>query len=105
MGYRLKRDLIRANSSLDNVDVEGYTKVFKEFDRDGDGHISSRDLRKLLEKLGEVVNENQLRDLISEVDIDNNSMIELNEFLQVSINSLRNRGCKLRINNKILFYL
>ncbi|EDV21156.1 uncharacterized protein TRIADDRAFT_64277 [Trichoplax adhaerens] len=83
MGYRLKRDLIGSNISLDNVDVEAYKRVFKDFDRDGDGHISPRDLRKLLEKLGKDVGESEVRDLISEVDVDNNSMIELDEFLKL----------------------
>ena len=45
---------------------------------------SKKDLRKALEEIGEQVNEAQLRELIAEVDVNQNSTIEEEEFLIVS---------------------
>ena len=41
-------------------------------------------MRKALEEIGEQVSETQLRDLIAEVDVNQNSTIEEEEFLIVS---------------------
>jgi len=46
---------------------------------------SKKDLRKALEEIGEQVSEAQLRELIAEVDVNQNSTIEEEEFLIVSI--------------------
>ena len=43
------------------------------------------DLRKVLQDLGEKVEESQLRELISEVDLNKNNTIEEDEFLQVCV--------------------
>ena len=45
---------------------------------------SKKDLRKALEEIGEQVSETQLRELIAEVDVNQNSTIEEEEFLMVS---------------------
>jgi len=47
--------------------------------------LSKKDLRKALEEIGEDVSEAQLRELIAEVDVNQNSTIEEEEFLIVSI--------------------
>jgi len=47
--------------------------------------LSKKDLRKALEDIGEQVSEAQLRELIAEVDVNQNSTIEEEEFLIVSI--------------------
>ena len=46
--------------------------------------FSKKDLRKALEEIGEKVDEAQLRDLIAEVDVNQNSTIEEEEFLMVT---------------------
>ena len=46
--------------------------------------FSKKDLRKALEEIGEKVDETQLRDLIAEVDVNQNSTIEEEEFLMVT---------------------
>lgn len=48
---------------------------------------SKKDLRKALEEIGEKVSEAQLRELIAEVDVNQNSTIEEEEFLMVSNNA------------------
>lgn len=45
---------------------------------------SKKDLRKALEEIGQNVSEAQLRELIAEVDVNQNSTIEEEEFLIVS---------------------
>lgn len=45
---------------------------------------SKKDLRKALEEVGMQVSEAQLRELIAEVDVNQNSTIEEEEFLTVS---------------------
>lgn len=83
MGYKARQDLYELPINLSYIEAENYKRTFKAFDKDGDGHISKKDLRKALEEIGEKVDETQLRDLIAEVDVNQNSTIEEEEFLML----------------------
>ena len=113
MGHKARQDLYELPINLSYTEAQNYIKKFKAFDKDGDGHIryvkamfyfscikstfiswqcispfyycSKKDLRKALEEIGEQVSEAQLRELIAEVDVNQNSTIEEEEFLIVSI--------------------
>ncbi|GAB4832412.1 hypothetical protein Ancab_006429 [Ancistrocladus abbreviatus] len=55
-------------------------KVFKKFDKNGDGKISSSELSSLLRALGSETSPEEIRKMMSEMDKDGNGYIDLNEF-------------------------
>lgn len=85
MGLSVAREVRNVPISLSYQEANELLKVFKKLDKDKDGHISTHDLRKALNEMGEKVTEDELRDLIAEVDINKNCTIEEEEFLQVHI--------------------
>ncbi|XP_017024925.1 uncharacterized protein [Drosophila kikkawai] len=60
---------------------EKLTKTFQLFDRDGDGYVTNMDVRALMVMMGVVVNDADLRDICSEVDMDHDGRISLRDFL------------------------
>ena len=85
MGLSVARDVRNVPISLSYQEANELLKVFKKLDKDKDGHISTQDLRKALTEMGEKVTEDELRELISEVDINKNCTIEEEEFLKVCL--------------------
>ena len=91
MGLKVATEVRDAPINLSYQEAKHYSQIFKEFDKDKDGHISIHDLRKAIQEIGEKVSDNELRDLIAEVDINKNCTIEEEEFLQV-IGECKGRG-------------
>lgn len=56
-----------------------------QFDINGDGHISCAEIGSVLMSLGEDLPGYKIRELIKEIDKDENGQIELNEFLEVTL--------------------
>lgn len=65
------------------ADIDRFTAEFRSFDENGDGHISTLELEKILRNLNEYKDKKQLQHLIREVDKNENGTIEFNEFLAV----------------------
>jgi len=59
-------------------------KRFTELDADNDGEISPDDLRKTMTRFGFKTNDKTVRDILREVDADQNGAIGLEEFLDVA---------------------
>ena len=55
-----------------------------QFDADRNGHITVSEIGDVLKALGESVPGYKIRDMVKEVDIDENGTVEFNEFLKVS---------------------
>jgi glycerol-3-phosphate dehydrogenase len=83
MGYKARTEVRDVNIDLSYQEAKEYGKIFRQFDKDRDGHISIHDLRKALHEMGASVTEEELRELISEVDINQNATIEEEEFLKM----------------------
>ena len=62
--------------------------VFELFDEDGDGIINIQDVGTVIEQLGQIPSEIDLREMIKEVDRDANGYIDFNEFLCFMANKL-----------------
>ena len=80
MGLKVATEVRDAPINFSSQEAKHYSEIFKEFDKDKNGHISIHDLRKAIQEIGEEVSDNKLRDLIAEVDINKNCTIE-EEFL------------------------
>ncbi|CAH1421344.1 unnamed protein product [Lactuca virosa] len=63
----------------DTIDVE---KIFKKFDVNGDGKISSTELGSILSALGTVAPEEEIKVVMKEIDKDGDGFIDLNEFIE-----------------------
>lgn len=55
-----------------------------QFDADKNGHITVSEISELMKALGESVPQYKIRDMIREVDLDENGTVEFNEFVEVS---------------------
>lgn len=58
--------------------------MYPQFDADGNGHITVSEIGAVLKALGESVPGYKIRDMVREVDIDENGTVEFNEFVKVS---------------------
>jgi len=58
-------------------------RAFKQFDRDGDGHIEPKEMRTVMKELGLEITEEKAKKLIAGVDTDGNGMIEFDEFVTI----------------------
>ncbi|KAL2342432.1 hypothetical protein Fmac_003717 [Flemingia macrophylla] len=59
-------------------------EVFKKFDMNGDGKISVSELGSIMESLGHVATEQELKNMIREVDGDGDDCISLPEFIELN---------------------
>lgn len=58
-----------------------------QFDADRNGHITASEIGALMKALGEDVPGYKIRDMIREVDLDENGTVEFNEFVEVRGNT------------------
>ncbi|CAG9761591.1 unnamed protein product [Ceutorhynchus assimilis] len=63
--------------------LEEIREVFKLFDLDNDGTISSKELGVVMKALGQNPTEAELLDIVTEVDKDANGLIDFEEFVDV----------------------
>ena len=64
-------------------------EVFTIFDVDGDNTISTKELGKVMNSLGQHPNEAELRELIQEYDNDGNGTLDFPEFLELMAKKLK----------------
>ncbi|KNC96376.1 glycerol-3-phosphate dehydrogenase [Spizellomyces punctatus DAOM BR117] len=60
-----------------------YQAEFNKLDYDKDGHISEKDLSRVLKQLGVKMTAAEMEGVIAEVDLNKNGSVEFNEFLEV----------------------
>jgi len=60
-------------------------EVFKVFDTNGDGYITTQELRYVITQLGEVVTNEEIDEMISEGDTDNDGKIDYDEFIRMML--------------------
>ena len=63
-------------SEFTEEQIEEYRAAFDCFDKDGNGEIDVEELRFIFKKLNIFIDDAQLGDLISQVDTDQNGIIE-----------------------------
>lgn len=58
-------------------------EAFQIFDADGDGHITSEELRLIMENLGEKLTDEEISDMVKEADMDGDGEINYEEFVKM----------------------
>ncbi|XP_064622600.1 EF-hand calcium-binding domain-containing protein 7-like [Lineus longissimus] len=76
--------LIAQRKNSENTEEE-LLAAFRVFDRDRDGHISSEELRTVMRKMGDVMTEEEIEDMITEIDVNGDGEIDYNEFLEMML--------------------
>ena len=66
------------NDSRDDI-----RKVFKLFDEEGNGFLSIQDLKRVSKELGEMMDENELKEMIDRADADGDGKVSFDDFFQV----------------------
>ena len=66
---------------LTEDEIAEFKEAYSLYDTDGDGAITSEELGTIMRSLGQDPTEAELKDMITEVDADNNGMIDFPEFL------------------------
>jgi calmodulin len=71
----------KTNSYDDSERMKGIQEMFKLFDKNGDGQISSEEISALLVAIGRDPNQEEIQKFLGEVDKDANGEVDLREFL------------------------
>ena len=58
-------------------------EAFKVFDKDGNGFISSAELRHVMRNLGEKLTDEEVDEMIKEADIDGDGQVNYEEFVSM----------------------
>lgn len=101
----LTRAAMMARKMKDTDSEEEIKEAFKVFDKDGNGFISSAELKHVMTNLGtwspavraaltapgEKLSENEVNEMIREADVDGDGQINYEEFVKVSLGLHRQR--------------
>ena len=66
-----------ANKSKDEDYESELREAFKVFDRDGNGYISSQELRYVMTNMGEKLTEQEVEEMIKNGDIDGDGQLDI----------------------------
>lgn len=76
-----------ARKMKDTDSEDEIREAFKVFDRDGNGFISSAELRHVMTSIGEKLTEEEVDEMIREADADGDGQINYNEFVDLLSNA------------------
>jgi calmodulin len=62
---------------------EELLEAFKVFDKDGNGFITTHELRTVMTTLGESLTPEEIEEMVREADIDGDGQINFNEFIKM----------------------
>jgi calmodulin len=66
-----------------NISIESELgEAFKVFDREGKGYITSKELKYVLLKVANILNENEVKEVLKKVDVNGDNQIDYVEFLE-----------------------
>ncbi|KAK8636787.1 hypothetical protein V6N13_124525 [Hibiscus sabdariffa] len=66
------------------IQLQELEQVFKKFDANGDGKISSSELGSIMGSLGQQLTDEELHKMVKEVDADGDGFIDFQEFVELN---------------------
>ncbi|KAL7226313.1 hypothetical protein ACSBR1_021430 [Camellia fascicularis] len=101
---------------LSDDQISEFKEDFRLLDKDGDGCITTKELRTVMRSLGQNPTEAELQNMINEVDADGNGTIDFPEFLNLMARKMKDtdfeeelkeafrlrRGLKLRVGGSFI---
>jgi calmodulin len=78
---------IIAKKKDDIYKEEDLINAFRIFDKEGNGKISIKELRYVMMSSGVDFNENYIKDIINESNVDNDEFIDYHKFIKLLIDS------------------
>merc|ERR1712079_212035 len=72
-----------AAESLDQLLNAEFKEAFDEFDKDGSGSISTKELLGVMRSMGQNPTEDELLELVMEIDLNGDGTIDFPEFLEM----------------------
>ena len=73
---------------LTQEQIAEFREAFNIFDKDGDGHITVKELGSVMRSLGQYPSQRELEEMVAEVDTDGNKTVEFTEFLDMMAKQL-----------------
>jgi calcium-dependent protein kinase len=75
------QEFIAATMHLNKLEnEENLYKTFQEFDKDGSGYIDEGELKLALKKFGMPIDDDEVKNMIQEVDVNSDGRISYDEF-------------------------
>jgi len=74
---------------LSRKDIKAYEATFKKYDTDKDGFLDLQELKYLMEKIGHPQTHVSLKQMIAEVDEDNDGVMSFREFLLIFVRATK----------------
>ncbi|KAJ6551372.1 calmodulin [Mycena capillaripes] len=74
---------IMARKTRNTDSEEEIKEASKVFDKDGNGYISTAELRQVMRNLGEKLSDNEVDEMIREADVDGDGQINYEEFVKI----------------------
>ncbi|XP_061173984.1 calmodulin-like [Saccostrea echinata] len=78
--------LLMSKREKDEETEDDLLEAFRVFDRDGDGHISTTELRMVMLNLGEKMSEEEVENMMKEADEDGDGQVNYQEFVKMMTN-------------------
>jgi len=81
-GKKLKRGASAKQLISQDAKEKDWAMIFRVFDKDGDGHITSDELAAIMRSIGQKPLTRKIQKILEECDTDKNGTIELDEWLE-----------------------
>jgi len=85
MAVAMRRRAVKhiLSERLTEEQIREYNDAFQAFDKDGNGYITTKELKSLMRCLGCNPTDSEVQQIINEVDADGNGKIDFPEFVQL----------------------
>ena len=86
-----------------NISIESELgEAFKVFDREGKGYITSKELKYVLLKVANILNENEVKEVLKKVDVNGDNQIDYVEFLEGMIGKKMKCQCLQLVDHLVI---
>ena len=82
---------ITSGLQLTEQQISEFREAFSLFDKDGDGHVTAKELMIVLSSLGVTPTQEEVSQMIEEVDVNSNGEIEFEEFCVLMVRNMKDK--------------